>query len=410
MRKLVFILIFLVSNLLAGCEGINPLITATPTAENTLALSPSPTLFRPSLTPIVPTLTPKAPLTLTKGPYLLFTGTSDGMTIIWQGNPKEEYFFDWGTDESYAMGSSRPVGDPTLALYQVKLSGLVPGTRYTYRVSTTREEVKGSFFTPSTASNDLTFFAYGDTRSGPDVHDQISASILNQISLDPSAQTFIISTGDLMETATEESLQQDEFAADQPNIRLTMANLPVVNVMGNHDGTKLFKRYFPYPYTPANDWSFDYGPAHFVVIDQYIDLLQGTERWFWLKKDLAASQKPWKFILLHEPGWSAGPHDNDLTVQRVIQPMAVAYGVQVILAGHNHNYARAEVEGVTHITSGGGGAPLYDTENGWPRVISRIKAYHYIKFSIRGDNLTVQVLSPQGEILDEFILPKKEQK
>jgi hypothetical protein len=82
--------------------------------------------------------------------------------------------------------------------------------------------------------------------------------------------------------------------------------------------------------------------------------------------------------------------------------------VQLVIAGHNHYYSRAEVDGVTHITTGGGGAPLYNPESGWPRVVNYIKAFHYVKFKIEGMILNVQVLSPQGEVLDEFFLPEKE--
>lgn len=408
MRKLGFVVVLLVFSLLCGCVWRPGAIFASPTVEYTPSANPSSTPFLPTFTPIPETATPKPYLNLKKGPYLLFTGTPDGMTILWQGETNVDYTFEWGTDELYLNGSSLPTGDPISALYQVRLSGLMPGTRYHYKVSTAKGEVRGSFVTPPLDSDSLTFFVYGDTRSGPEIHDQISASILQQIAIDPSAQTFVISTGDLMDTADEASLQENEFAPDQPNIRASMATLPVVNIMGNHDGTKLFKQYFPYPYTSTYDWSFDYGPAHFVIIDQYIDLVQGSERWFWLKDDLSSTQKPWKFILLHEPGWSAGHHENNLTVQKVIQPLAVAYGVQVIIAGHNHYYARAEVDGVTHITSGGGGAPLYDPEGGWPGIVSKIKAFHYIKFTLRGDRLDAQVLSPQGEVLEEFFLEKKE--
>ncbi len=403
------ILLVMMTILLTGCKY--------PAAVRKLSTpSPSPTPVEPSLTPsftatvttVSPTSTPGLPLNLIKGPYLIFTGSPDGMTVIWQGELNEAYLFEWGLDDTYDLGSSTPAADPETSLFQVRLSGLIPATRYLYRISTLTAETHGSFVTPPVTSESLIFFAFGDTRSGPETMNKISASIMQYIAANPSAQTFVIDTGDLMDIATEESLQENFFAPDQPDIQSLLAVMPVVNIMGNHDGTALFKKYFPYPYTRTYDWSFDYGPAHFVVIDQYIDLVQGSERWFWLKNDLSTSHKPWKFILLHEPGWSAGPHENDETVQRIIQPMAVAYGVQMIIAGHNHYYARAEVEGVTHITTGGGGAPLYDPENGWPFIKTKIKEFHYIKYIIDGNVLTAQVITPQGDLLDEFTISLQE--
>lgn len=409
MKHLCITIGFLLIMLLAGCNLI--VQTTTPTS-----ITPSATINTPTQAPVLtstnspvpPTPTTKPGLTLKKGPYILFNDTPNVMNVVWQSESDSEYTFEWGLTDIYELGSSVPTGDPETGLYQVRLAGLQPGTCYFYRVSTVQAEVRGSFVTPTVNSDSLTFYAYGDTRSGPETYDEISASILQQIATDPSAQTFTISTGDLMNIATEESLQENVFAENEPNIRSLLASMPIVNIMGNHDGTVLFKKYFPYPFTPTYDWSFDYGPAHFTIIDLYIELIPGSDRWFWLKNDLSASKKPWKFILLHEPGWSAGHHENNLTVQKIIHPLAVSNGVQVIIAGHNHYYSRAEVDGVTHITTGGGGAPLYDPEPGWPRVVNYIKAFHYMKFKIEGEILNVQVLSPQGEVLDEFFLPKKE--
>ena len=52
-------------------------------------------------------------------------------------------------------------------------------------------------------------------------------------------------------------------------------------------------------------YSFDYGPAHITVVDQYVSFAPGSAQYIWLENDLAASQKLWKFVILHEPAWSA---------------------------------------------------------------------------------------------------------
>ncbi|MBK9777870.1 MAG: hypothetical protein IPP62_16195 [bacterium] len=73
-----------------------------------------------------------------------------------------------------------------------------------------------------------------------------------------------------------------------------------------------------------------------------------------------SSNKPWRFVVLHEPGWSAGGgHPNNAAVQAYLQPLFVQYGVSIVFTGHNHYYARAVVDGVNHITTGGGGGPLH---------------------------------------------------
>jgi predicted phosphodiesterase len=357
----------------------------------------------PEITP-----TPLPQLDLLKGPYMVFGQTPMDVTVLWQDAARRDFTFEWGSDLSYSFGSTEPVKDPDSGIYRMELQDLNPGIKYVYRISADGAEANGSFYTPVTDSETLTFWAYGDTRSGPEIHDQIASEILNQISSDPLAQTFVLSTGDLMNTAEETSLQENEFSLVTPHIRQLQASLPVVNVMGNHDGTAIFKKYFPYPYTDTFDWSFDYGPAHFTVIDQYIDLAVGTRRYGWLENDLASSRKPWKVILLHEPGWSAGPHPNNETIQNLIQPLAERYGVDLVIAGHNHYFARATVQGVTHLTTGGGGAQLYEPGNGWSFIQTTISAYHFLKLSFSGLILTVEIISPAGELLESFTIDNKE--
>ena len=67
-------------------------------------------------------------------------------------------------------------------------------------------------------------------------------------------------------------------------------------------------------------YSFDYGPVHVVVLDQYTNggnYGSGSPQYTWLVNDLSTSTKPWKIIVLHQPGWSCnGGHPNDTNVQR----------------------------------------------------------------------------------------------
>jgi hypothetical protein len=404
--KKTLMVVFLMSLFLTACQA-----DGQPSATCTSEPAETPVAQPPlSLTTVLPVITPTSPtpLDLFKGPYMVFGRTPLEISVIWQDDMGWDYTFEWGIDTAYTNGSVAPLVDDETAIYRVTLSQLEPNHLYHYRIRTKLAQISGSFRTPNIDSDKLTFWVYGDTRSGPEIHDQIANEILRQVKVNPTTDTFMISTGDLMDIAEEASLQANEFSKNTPNIRELQASLPVVNIMGNHDGTLLFKKYFPYPFTDTFDWSFDFGPAHFTVIDQYIDLAEGTRRYSWLENDMASSKKPWKIILLHESGWSAGPHDNNETVQNLIQPLAERYGVDLVIAGHNHYYARAMVQGVTHLTTGGGGAPLYDPERGWPLVVKTIKAYHFLRFSIDGQELTVEVISPEGELLDQFTIVNKE--
>jgi hypothetical protein len=167
----------------------------------------------------------------------------------------------------------------------------------------------------------------------------------------------------------------------------------------------LFEKYFPYPFVGDRYWSFDYGPAHFVMMDQYTQYGPGSPQLAWIESDLASTDKPWRFICLHEPGWSAGGgHANDSAVQDYIQPLCEVYGVAIVFGGHNHYYARAEVDGVEHITTGGGGAPLYAPDTTYPNVVAARMAYHYCTVEIDRNMLAFKAQTPAGEVIDEFTL------
>ena len=113
------------------------------------------------------------------------------------------------------------------------------------------------------------------------------------------------------------------------------------------------QKYWPYPYVDNFYWSFDYGPSHIVVVDQYAPYTSNSPQYKWLENDLSGTDKQWIFIVFHEPSWSAGNHENNNEVQTYIQPLCEQYGVDIVFAGHNHYYARAEVNRVQHVTTGG---------------------------------------------------------
>jgi len=80
----------------------------------------------------------------------------------------------------------------------------------------------------------------------------------------------------------------------------------------------------------------------------------------------------------------------------------VQYSVQIVFGGHNHYYARETVEGVKHITTGGGGAPLYNPNAKQTEVCS--SSYHFSKVEISGNQLNFSAVKPDGTVLDSFVL------
>ncbi len=343
-----------------------------------------------------------------KDPYVLYTGNNDEMLVIWQMTEKQNCELTYGKDSTFSAGKINTSEYGNDHQHKVILRGLDIDEKYFYKVSVNDTIFKcGSFNTglPDTAKN-VTFFAYGDTRSIPGYHNIVAVRIMSDIEKNNLAQTFIINSGDLVSDGNSESSWNDEFFnTSYPIIIYLLANLPYLSAIGNHEGQGvLFKKYFPYPMFMNNRfyYSFDYGPVHITVIDQETSYYKGSTQYNWIVNDLSSSNKIWKIAVFHKPGWSAGGHSNNSYVQDILQPLFEKYNVSMVINGHNHYYSRAVVNGINHITTGGGGAPLYPPNASYPNIVKIDKSNHYCKLEINGDTLHFSAIRSNGHLIEDF--------
>ena len=392
--------------------------TATPAASRTPTLGVTPTKTKtqvpPTATSGVPTATSPSSCTavvLTKGPTLIYTGTNTKMRVFWQWSSNVAFQMQWGTDTSYTQGNVavNPT-DTTNHLYTYDISGLTPGAKYFYRVVTGSQCSSATFYAaPASTASTVKFISYGDTRTNGSIHNGLAGQVVSLFQSDPAFQTFNINVGDWVSADSESAWTSEWFASAYTNLRKQDANIADIGVRGNHEGAATFwKRYWPEPFQSAGlYWSFDYGPMHIAMLDAYTSYSAGSAQYNWLKADLAASTKTWKFVVIHEPGWSAGGgHANNTTVQNDLQPLFVQYGVSILFSGHNHYYARASVNGVTHLTLGGGGAPQYTPASGQPNIVVTSKSYSFGEFTISGNTLTAKIVNNSGATVDTFTITR----
>lgn len=343
---------------------------------------------------------------LRKAPYLVYRGVNTQMQVLWQLDSAEVCTIQWGSDQSYSGGSAQTYEYGPDHQHAYVISNLAPGTICCYRVLWSGGERAGTFrAAPADDATNVKFIAYGDTRSYPAQHDSVAARIVAHYTADPDLQTFALSVGDLVYNGDLETDWDSQFFSPlYPNIRALLAGLPYQSAMGNHERTGVgFVKYFPYPFTAGRYWSFDYGPAHFAVVDQYTSYIPGSDQLLWLENDLASTAKPWRFVYLHEPGWSAGGgHSNETDVQTYIQPLCETYCVAAVFGGHNHYYARASVDGVEHLTVGGGGAPLHTPNLTYPYVATATRSYSHCEVAIEGDSLTLTAYTHTDSLIDSL--------
>ena len=181
-----------------------------------------------------------------------------------------------------------------------------------------------------------------------------------------SGPAFVVSIGDVIQ-----GLDDARSDAQWQELLGTLApyrKIPIYFAPGNHDvwseaSADLYRKYSTRPL----HYSFNYGTAHFTVLDtSRSDSLPAAEMDF-LAADLAKHpDAAAKFIFMHRPSWVM-----DAALRNTAAPLhqlAKRYGVKWIVAGHVHQLIHAEVDGVTYFAAPSAGGHLRLSkkyEDGW---------------------------------------------
>ena len=344
-----------------------------------------------------------------KGPYLIYPGNPSQMTILWQTHQTETCRINWGITNQYLDDNqiSDELGSGTDEHQHIfTLDNLYPNTKYFYRIICGSDTITSFFHSavPETAKH-LKFLAFGDTRSHPEDMNVVTNRMLLEIEKDTFLGSFLIHSGDFNSSDSESSWDDQFFNRTYPNNIEVQSKMPIMAVRGNHEGNALqYNKYWPYPYPEQGDfYSFDYGPAQFIVVDEYTDFSTGSQQLEWLQNDLTLSNKPWKFICLHEPGYTdESYHQNNQDVQDYIQPLCLQYNVKVVFGGHNHYYAHCIKDGVHHLTLGGGGGALYTVQHIGEGLFMSESTFHFAEVSIDKNTMTIAIVRPDGSIADSL--------
>ena len=285
-----------------------------------------------------------------KGPYLIYPGDNTQMTVLWQLDVTNACTLDWGLTTSYGMGSVGTTEYNTGTdghQHKSTITGLTPGTKYFYRVTAGTLQGLGSFRSaPAATATKVKFFMYGDTRNNPGTQDTVNARMIAKYTADPNYQSITLFSGDGPDYGTTETgWTRDWFNQTMPNMVAFKANVPFAFAQGNHEiqvgtpnGGDLYGKYYPYVLVGSHYFSFDYGPAHILILDQYGPGYNGSmsaAQVAWVAADLAATSKDWKFLVFHAPGWTGSSRTNS-QIRTDIQPLCVTYNVAICFASHEH--------------------------------------------------------------------------
>ena len=252
--------------------------------------------------------------------------------------------------------------------HQVAVTDLLPGTSYTYRVGDAAANVwsDAKSFVTDNGDEAFKFITIADVQASSNENFAHAALTLKgALSVMPDAE-FTVNLGDYVNDNTN-----DEWDWYFSNFAFANDILTQVPVAGNHDGnitnkfnTNCFKNTFCLDQSKNESiegvyYSFDYGNAHFAVLNTNDMYPMSQAQRNWLINDMSASDAQWKIILAHRSFYSAGKNINKpdtIVMRNVLLSIIDQLDIDMVYAGHDHMYLRtnqvkgdALVEGTTYV-------------------------------------------------------------
>ena len=176
--------------------------------------------------------------------------------------------------------------------------------------------------------------------------------------------------------------------------------------LGNHDwDSQSAQPYLNYFTLPDNEryYEFTWGFLHFFVLDSDSREPDGVGsssiQASWLQERLAASTEPWNIVYFHHAPYSSAIHGPTDWMQ---WPFA-EWGVDLVMAGHDHTYERIELDGIVYLVNGLGGANIYPF--GVPVEGSLVRYnddYGALMVEASPASLMVLFVNRRGETIDVF--------
>jgi tartrate-resistant acid phosphatase type 5 len=251
---------------------------------------------------------------------------------------------------------------------------------------------------------------------------------------------LVLTTGDNIYLSHEDEhatgAEDDDwfFSFYQP-YRYVLDRVPFYPAVGNHDGaetensddrSQLDDNYFlRQRFTHERDASrasvepglfyrFEFGAtASFVCIDTTKGDDTDEKRYFddasherFLRESFpeASADRRWRIPYSHHPVYCAGPEHGDTEgMLRTLVPLFKRSGVQLVLAGHEHNFQYSREGDQHYIVSGAGGKlrPDRPTRFREARTVAWAAQGHFLIVTLDAERAVVHVLTPGRDGMPE---------
>lgn len=305
------------------------------------------------------------------------------------------------------------------SFYNALICGVESENVYHYRIRTENDTTSWMTFRKSNDKN-YSFLYFGD------VQDELDGgfdSILPSIVAENKEARFLLFGGDLIERPMDQYWNVVFSALD------TFAmQYPIVAVPGNHEYLKSMPRkleerfpltffYFQKSYEENGEnalYTFQEGDVRFYLLDSNKDFWKFFAQRKWLKMELSKSTAKWNVVVLHHPLYSVKGKINNLMPRLFFNSLLEEYKVDLVLQGHEHVYARFNVE---KNVDGNMTSPLrlvsYSSKKDYSMdFVGDVAKWgtadrYYQKFSIQGDSLVMETYGSENRLYDKIIIEKK---
>jgi len=344
--------------------------------------------------------------------------------------------------------------------YKVDIDMLTPGESYVYKIGDKQDDLWSEEYSFKTEPDDLTEFSFLGV-ADPQSHSWAGGFEYYKNTLDAAFETdseisFMVNLGDMIENGTIYSEWECYFDA----VEGYAESIPHMAVVGNHEtrGTaetavKYYTLLFNNPQNGKDAlgtltvdgvgingkgvvnnfkgtvYSFDYGNAHFAVLNSGSDWSETDTRTIlqkqaeWLREDLDNSDKKWKIVMVHQGMYPAKTerYNTKAALLEVIDEC----GVDLVLQGHDHMVARTypmmndnivSSENTNSITKdigtvytilGVAGPKRYDSVSEVPEYMTVLVNTNktkptYSLFTVNESKISVVTKTVDGTVVDEY--------
>lgn len=370
---------------------------------------------------------------LRRQPYLQSV-TSTSARVAWTtrsgGTPRVRFWR--GTDpstvvtaSSEAFARARTGDTEDYVAHDALLTGLVADGHYCYEVLDGDTVLATGLRLHSawTAPNAIRILAFGDSGDGSTAQRALRDEMLVH------EFDVFLHLGDMAYGAGRFT----EFEANVFGIyEGFLHSVPTYPAIGNHE--YMTGRAQPYldvyylfeqalrPADQERYYSFDYGDVHFIALDSNPEMLatlsstSTDDMLDWARADLAATDATWRIAFFHHPPYSSGAHGSDEALWDDVLPLLEDGGIDLVLVGHDHHYERSvpitdgaaaaagDVEAITYIVAGAGGASLRDAPGDWFTANVNDSVNNFLLLDIDGCDAHGEAIDQNGSVVDSFDL------